>query len=58
MLRNEGIGADNAPGADSGAVEECRAHADQAFVPDGAGVNDGGMADGAPASDHGGKIVG
>jgi hypothetical protein len=57
-LRYESVGADERLRADLSAVEDRRAHADEAFVADGAGVDNRAVADGDPITDEAWKFIG
>src|SRR5665213_1759167 len=56
-LGHQRIRSDDAARANAGSVQDGGAHADEAFVLDGAGVDDGGMADGAPGSDVRAELI-
>ena len=56
-LRHERFRADDGLSADDCAVENHRAHAYQHFVADGAGVDNGAVANGDPVADEARKIV-
>src|SRR5690606_14642483 len=55
--RHQRAGADEAVLLDHDAVEQDRAHADEAGVGDAAGVDDGLVADGDILADHGGEAA-
>ncbi len=57
-IGDEGPGADDGVMADDGAVHDGGAHAYEAFVFDGAGVDDGRVADGDVLADEDGEVVG
>lgn len=55
---DEGVGTDEALLADDGSVEEGGAHAHEAFVAHGAGMDVGGVADGDAAADDAWEVIG
>lgn len=57
-LRDQRIGPDDRLGTDVGAIEDCRSHADEDIIRNGAGMDDGGVTYGDIIADHAGKIVG
>jgi len=58
VLGDEGVGSDDAMFADLGAVQNGRAHADEALITDSAGMDDGGMANGDPIAQNAGMFIG
>ena len=57
VLRDQRLGANQTLRADFRAVQHYRAHADEAFVSYGAGVDDGGMPDGDVTADEAWELV-